>query len=138
MGWSDCNVDQGKRKAVCLDVEGQLATQRFKRCLLVEVEDGKAATTRISSACGLGLRKSAVRSKPTPGCAALFLMGESDPAPPLLPFASAKRKEGVTANSSDSSSSSSSSPPRKVAKPGTTREACVSSREEAATGLAKP
>lgn len=81
--WTNCSAEEGMKKAVTTSMEGQLATQRFQRCLLADALDCRDLSSRLTSSCGLGLRKSAVRSKPESGCVALFLTGEGSPALPL-------------------------------------------------------
>lgn len=59
------------------------ATQRFNRCLFAEVPNCQEATMRVTNMCGLGLRKSSVKSRLGPGCIAAFFTGEGLPPLPL-------------------------------------------------------
>lgn len=98
--WTNCSAEEGMKRAVTTSMEGQLATQRFQRCLLADALDCKDLSFKLTSSCGLGLRNSAVRSKPESGCVALFLTGEGLPALPLPPREDVPRSKAASGTSS--------------------------------------
>jgi len=70
--WSDTNVEDVKKKAVCALFEGVCCTQRFSECLLVEVSDLSEAVNQLRNKCGMGLRKKPFTCKAGPGIVAVF------------------------------------------------------------------
>merc|ERR1719447_1255979 len=85
--WSGHRVDSAKRKLARLDVDGQAATERFKSCLLAEVVDCRIFFEDVTTAAGLGLRKSEPKLRFGPGCVALLLStGDALAAPSSAPL----------------------------------------------------
>lgn len=74
--FSSIKAEECKKSVVTMTIETQPVYPRFKRCVLVETDDCHAATHRLVTACGLGLRRSQVRSKNVPGCVVLLLTGK--------------------------------------------------------------
>lgn len=70
--WSDIDVEDAKKKAVCAIFEGLCCTQRFSECLLVEVSDLSGAGNQLRNKCGMGLRKAPFTCKVGPGVIAVF------------------------------------------------------------------
>eukprot|EP00927_Polykrikos_kofoidii_P070325 TRINITY_DN6643_c0_g1_i1.p1 TRINITY_DN6643_c0_g1~~TRINITY_DN6643_c0_g1_i1.p1 ORF type:complete len:434 (+),score=78.67 TRINITY_DN6643_c0_g1_i1:77-1378(+) len=66
------DVETCKKRVVTSSIEGQLAVDRFKCCLVAEVSDCLRATDQLTSRHGMGLRKSMVRAKAGQGCLALL------------------------------------------------------------------
>eukprot|EP00927_Polykrikos_kofoidii_P070326 TRINITY_DN6643_c0_g2_i1.p1 TRINITY_DN6643_c0_g2~~TRINITY_DN6643_c0_g2_i1.p1 ORF type:complete len:418 (+),score=65.47 TRINITY_DN6643_c0_g2_i1:119-1372(+) len=73
--YTGVDAETCKKRLVTCTVEGQLALERFGRCLITEVQDCQKATERLTTRKGLGLRKAMVRSKFGRGCVALLLPG---------------------------------------------------------------
>eukprot|EP00930_Biecheleria_cincta_P020397 TRINITY_DN15356_c0_g1_i2.p1 TRINITY_DN15356_c0_g1~~TRINITY_DN15356_c0_g1_i2.p1 ORF type:complete len:298 (+),score=56.40 TRINITY_DN15356_c0_g1_i2:60-896(+) len=60
--FTEVGAEEAKKKIAVLNIEGKLAFERFAKCMIAEVPDCQRATETISKTCGLGLRKSAVRT----------------------------------------------------------------------------
>lgn len=114
--YSEAGAEESKKRVVTMSVEGTLAPERFSKCILVEVPDCQKATEKIIGACGLGLRKSAVRSRGKKGSVAL-LFSEATSASSQGPRAATTTGEESYSSSDSSESSKSQRVGAKRAKP---------------------
>jgi len=114
--WTATSVEEAKKKAVCSQIEGQLATQCFTRCLFAEVSNCQDATLRVTGMCGLGMRRSAVRSRVGPGCIAAFFPSGGPPPLPLPEPASTppSKRPGPGASTSAGTAGPGSSGPKEA------------------------
>lgn len=125
--YTGADTEACKKKVITMQVDGVPVAERFSRCLLATARNCQEATDRLCGVHGLGGRKSAVRSKPEPGCLALLLRGGGAEASMAN---SDDEGNSSTSASSGSSSGSSSSSNSSDSEP-------ASSQEEWMTGLAE-
>jgi len=139
--YTGTGLDDCKKKVVTTNIEGKPAAENFARCLVTEVKDCRKATEWLTTQLGLGLRKSAVRSRAESGCVALLLakggtgasagvtMGPNSAASGSCATEAPETKRQRTQSNASGSSSGSSSSSSSSANGGGNTEPAVTSGE---------
>jgi hypothetical protein len=115
--YSEIDATQCKNRVITSRIDGELAADRFRSCLLAEVNSGKSVTRKIVERAGLGQRKSEVKAAEKPGCVAL-LFDAREPVAPVSPpasAASAAASESKKRKRSDGDSNAAVAPPTSAA-----------------------
>lgn len=81
--FSGTDTEEAKKKVVTTTIDGDLATNRFQRALIVAAPDCQQGTLKVTNFCGLGLRNSAVRARNSAGVLVCFFTGGGLPPLPL-------------------------------------------------------
>jgi len=108
--WQGCSGEEAKKKAVAAQMEGQMAIERFKRCLLVDVPDCQLACLQLNSKFGLGQRKQVPRARSASGAVAVFFTSLGRQAQDMATAASPPPKRSRTDQGPASEQKLSSSP----------------------------